>query len=318
MKVLVTGAAGFIGSHLCEFLVKKGISVYGLDNFDPFYPRVYKEENISAIREAGSFEFLERDIRSEDARDYINSVKPDVIVHLAAMAGVRPSIMNPRKYVSVNVGGTVNMLEAAKEAGVDNFVFASSSSVYGGNEKVPFSEEDRVDNPVSPYAATKKAGELIAHTYHVLAGINVTCLRYFTVYGPRQRPEMAVYLFTEKILKGEEIPLFASGANRRDFTYIDDIIDGTWRAINNMGGFRIYNLGESNVVEVRELLSIIENVTGKRARVLELPPQPGDVKTTFADISKAKEELGYSPSTRIEEGVRKFVKWFIKHRYKEV
>ncbi|RMG60812.1 MAG: NAD-dependent epimerase/dehydratase family protein [Deltaproteobacteria bacterium] len=317
MRVLVTGAAGFIGSHLCEFLLKEGCSVAGIDNFDPFYDRKFKEENLSLLQGKKNFTFLEGDIRSEEARQFIRTTKPDIIVHLAAMAGVRPSIANPRKYTSVNVGGTVNLLEGAREAGVGKFVFASSSSVYGGNRKVPFSEGDPVDTPISPYAATKKAGELICHTYHVLSGMDVTCLRFFTVYGPRQRPEMAVYLFTEKIYKGEEIPLYAEGENRRDFTYIDDIVDGVWKSMNNMGGFRVYNLGESQVIAVKDLVRVIEGCTGRKARVRHLPPQPGDMPVTYADITRAREELGYDPKTPIEEGIEKFVCWYKKHRLKE-
>ncbi len=317
MKILVTGAAGFIGSHLCERLLAEGSSVIGLDNLDPFYAREFKEENLRILGKHGGFTFHESDIRSPDLGDIVGSEKPDMIVHLAAMAGVRPSIEDPEKYISVNVGGTYNLLDAARKNDVGSFIFASSSSVYGGNRKLPFSETDGVDNPVSPYAATKKAGELLCHTYHHLYGMDVTCLRFFTVYGPRQRPEMAVYSFTEKIFGGEKVPLFSMGKSKRDYTFIDDIVEGIVLSMNNMGGYRIYNLGESKVTDLLELVSIIERATGKKARAELLPHQPGDMMVTYADVSRAREELGYNPKWSVEKGIEVFVDWYGKKRKKE-
>ncbi len=318
MKVIVTGAAGFIGGHLSDRLLERGDEVTGVDSFDPFYPKEFKDENIKILSEKGKFSFHELDIRSPEMRRLIKEVEPDRVVHLAAMAGVRPSIQNPNKYVSVNVEGTLNILEAVKEAGVKSLVFASSSSVYGGNRKLPFSEEDMVDNPVSPYAATKKCGELLCHTYSHLFGIDITALRFFTVYGERQRPEMAIYSFTEKVMKGEELPVFAMGESSRDYTYIGDIVDGVILSMENMGGYRVYNLGESQVTKLLDLVKMIERATGKKAKVNLLPSQPGDVDITYADVSKARSEIGYSPITPIEKGVEIFVDWFIKQRFREV
>jgi UDP-glucuronate 4-epimerase len=249
--------------------------------------------------------------------DIVRSMKPDMVIHLAAMAGVRPSIEMPEKYISVNIEGTYNLLDAARRNDIGSFIFASSSSVYGGNRKIPFSEDDSVDNPVSPYAATKKAGELLCYTYHHLYKIDITCLRFFTVYGPRQRPEMAIYSFTEKIYKGEMIPLFSMGKSKRDYTFIDDIVDGILLSMQNMGGYRIYNLGESKVTDLLELLRIIELVTGKKADSELLPHQPGDMMITYADISRARKELGYDPQYDVEKGVREFVDWYTKKRKKE-
>ncbi|NIO17512.1 MAG: NAD-dependent epimerase/dehydratase family protein [Deltaproteobacteria bacterium] len=317
MNILVTGAAGFIGSHLCERLLEEGASVTGLDNLDPFYAREFKEENLGILENHGGFTFHESDIRSPDMGGIVGSAKPDMIVHLAAMAGVRPSIEDPEKYISVNVSGTYNLLDAARINDVGSFIFASSSSVYGGNTKIPFSETDGVDNPVSPYAATKKAGELLCHTYHHLYGMDITCLRLFTVYGPRQRPEMAIYSFTEKVFAGEKVPLFSMGKSKRDYTFIDDIVDGIILSMNNMGGYRIYNLGESKVTDLLELVSMIERATGKKARAELLPHQPGDMMVTYADISRAREELGYNPKWSVEKGIEAFVDWYGKKRKKE-
>lgn len=289
----------------------------GVDNLDPFYPPEFKEENLNILNAHDGFQFFESDIRAPKMRDIIQSAKPDVIVHLAAMAGVRPSIENPEKYISVNVGGTFNLLDAAEKNGIKPFIFASSSSVYGGNTKLPFSEKDSVDNPVSPYAATKKAGELLCYTYHHLYHMDVTCLRFFTVYGPRQRPEMAIYSFTEKIMGGEKVPLFSMGKSKRDYTYIDDIIDGVMLSMKKMGGYRVYNLGESKVTDLLELVGIIEETTGKKADCELLPHQPGDMMVTYADISKAREEIGYRPRWGVKEGMKVFADWYVKTRIKE-
>lgn len=310
-NVLVTGAAGFIGSHLCEKLIDEGIRVTGLDNFDPFYSRTMKEANLATLQSGPNFQFVEADIRDPES---INSVvregRFDMIVHLAAKAGVRPSIEDPPGYQDVNINGTVVMLEAAKQADIKKFIFASSSSVYGNNEKVPFSEKDNVDYPISPYAATKKAGELLCHTYSHLYDIDMTCLRFFTVYGPRQRPDLAIHKFTRLIEAGEPIPVFGDGSARRDFTYIDDIIDGVIAAMQKCQGYEIYNLGESRPVRLDELIDKIENVLGKKAIINRLPMQPGDVIQTYADVTKAKKHLGYDPKTELDAGLTEFVKWF--------
>ncbi len=309
--ILVTGGAGFIGSHLCEALLARGDRVVIVDNFNTFYDPAIKRRNVEAIRRAGgSVELLECDIRDRAAMFQVHErVRPSIVVHLAAMAGVRPSIDDPALYTDVNLVGTTNMLDAAVKTKVERFVFASSSSVYGNNEKVPFSEDDRVDAPVSPYAATKKAGELIAHTYSHLHGLPVTCLRFFTVYGPRQRPEMAIHKFARLILAGKPVPFFGDGSTRRDYTYIADIIDGVVRSIDRAKGFNVYNLGESRTITLSELISALERVLGKKAILDRQPEQPGDVKTTFADVSHARRDLGYNPSFPLEEGLKHFAAW---------
>lgn len=312
-KVLITGAAGFIGSHLCERLLSEGNNVVGLDNFDAFYSREVKEANIASALSNENFKLVEGDIRDADCIAGIFEKEAiDIIVHLAAKAGVRPSIEDPVAYQDVNVNGTVLMLEAAKKFGVKKFVFASSSSVYGNNKKVPFSENDNVDFPISPYAATKKAGELICHTYSHLYDIDMTCLRFFTVYGPRQRPDLAIHKFVKLIEAGEAIPVFGDGSMRRDFTYIDDIMDGVIAAMKNCNGYEIYNLGESRPVRLDDLIGEIEVALGKKAVINRLPEQPGDVKQTYADVAKAKEKLGYDPKTEISDGLARFVEWFRK------
>lgn len=316
MKALITGAAGFIGSHLCERLLADGWQIVGLDNFDPFYSRDIKEANIEPSLASSNFKFVEGDIRDAVCVDGIlDKEKIDIIVHLAAKAGVRPSIEDPVGYQDVNVKGTVVMLEAAKKFGVKKFVFASSSSVYGNNKKVPFAESDNVDFPISPYAATKKACELICHTYSHLYDIDMTCLRFFTVYGPRQRPDLAIHKFARLIEVGEPIPVFGDGSMKRDFTYIDDIIDGVVAAMNRCGGYEIYNLGESRPVRLDELISEIEKALGKKAIINRLPMQPGDVIQTYADVTKAKEKLGYDPDTKIAVGLEKFVNWLRQNRF---
>jgi len=315
LKVLLTGVAGFIGSHLCERLLSKGCAVVGLDNFDEFYSRKIKEANIQGCLSQKSFSFFEGDIRNESCIDSIlKKHSIDIIVHLAAKAGVRPSIENPVAYQDVNINGTVVMLEAAKKFGIKKFIFASSSSVYGNNKKVPFCETDNVDFPISPYAATKKAGELICHTYSHLYDIDMTCLRFFTVYGPRQRPDLAIHKFTRLIESGEVIPVFGDGSMRRDFTYIDDIINGLTAAMDSCAGYEIYNLGESRPVRLDELIREIEKALGKKAVINRLPMQPGDVNRTYADVAKAKEKLGYNPATEISVGLAEFVKWFRKNK----
>ncbi len=310
-KILVTGAAGFIGSHLSERLVSEKAVVTGLDNFDNFYSRDVKEANISSLLSGRNFNFVEGDIRDAACvGSVVQNQKPDMIVHLAAKAGVRPSIEDPVGYQDVNINGTIVLLEAAKKFGVKNFIFASSSSIYGNNKKVPFAETDNVDFPISPYAATKKAGELICHTYSHLYKINMMCLRFFTVYGPRQRPDLAIHKFTSLIESGKSIPVYGDGSMKRDFTYIDDIIDGVIGAMRNCNGYEIYNLGESRPVRLDVLISEIEDALGKKAIINRLPMQPGDVLQTYADVTKAKAKLGYEPRTELKTGLKEFVKWF--------
>lgn len=311
MKALVTGAAGFIGSHLSERLTSDGWDVVGLDNFDPFYSEEVKRGNIAGLVSSGNFELVEGDIRdAECVGDILRRGDIDIIVHLAAKAGVRPSIEDPLGYQDVNINGTMVMLESAVKNDVKKFVFASSSSVYGNNEKVPFSETDNVDYPISPYAATKKACELLCHTYSHLYGIGMTCLRFFTVYGPRQRPDLAIHKFARLIEAGEAIPVFGDGSMKRDFTYIDDIINGVVAAMERCGGYEVYNLGESRPVRLDDLITAIENALGKKAIINRLPEQPGDVKQTYADIGKAQRELDYSPKTEVSAGLANFVRWF--------
>ncbi|MGD0573238.1 MAG: SDR family NAD(P)-dependent oxidoreductase [Sedimentisphaerales bacterium] len=310
MKAIVTGAAGFIGSHLCERLLKDGWTVAGVDNFDNFYDPQVKRSNIKDCLRNKQFKLVEADIRDSAAMNKVVSDGADVIVHLAARAGVRPSIAQPALYADVNINGTVTLLEAAKKNNIKKFVFASSSSVYGNNKKVPFSENDNVDFPISPYAATKKAGELICHTYHHLAGMSMTCLRFFTVYGPRQRPDLAIHKFARLIEDGKPIPVYGDGSMMRDFTYIDDIIDGTMAGIKKCAGYNIYNLGESRPITVNNLIGEIEKALGKKAVIERLPLQPGDVERTYADVTKAHRDLGYNPNTEISDGLKHFVEWF--------
>jgi UDP-glucuronate 4-epimerase len=310
MSVLVTGAAGFIGSHLCERLVANGRPVVGVDNFDDFYDPQIKSRNIANCMENSNFQLFEADIRDSGAMAQAIGQGVEIIVHLAAKAGVRPSIAQPLLYNDVNINGTLVLLELAKKHQIDRFIFASSSSVYGNNEKVPFSEDDNVDFPISPYAATKKAGELICHTYHHLYGMSVTCLRFFTVYGPRQRPDLAIHKFARLIERGEPVPVYGDGSMMRDFTYIDDIIDGTVAAIERCSGFNIYNLGESHPIKVNDLIAEIENALGKKAVKEYLPLQPGDVERTYADVTKAGKDLAYDPKTDIRTGLANFTEWF--------
>ncbi|MCE5187399.1 MAG: SDR family NAD(P)-dependent oxidoreductase [Planctomycetaceae bacterium] len=315
MKALVTGAAGFIGSHLCERLLSQGCEVVGLDNFDPFYDRAIKEDNLAEAKKSPRFSFVEGDIRDADCVNRVCGENTfDIIVHLAARAGVRPSIQDPVGYMDVNINGTVTMLEAARSHGIKKFIFASSSSVYGNNVKVPFSEKDNVDYPISPYAATKKAGELICHTYSHLWGMDISCLRFFTVYGPRQRPDLAIHKFADLIRQGKPIPVFGDGSMRRDFTFISDIIDGVTASMRTCRGYNVYNLGESRPVRLDALIAAIEKALGKKAILHRLPEQPGDVRQTYADVSRAVRDLGYQPKTELEDGLMQFVKWLEKSK----
>ncbi|MBN2592162.1 MAG: GDP-mannose 4,6-dehydratase [Sedimentisphaerales bacterium] len=309
MRALITGAAGFIGSHLCERLLANGWNVVGVDNFDDFYDPQIKRQNISDCLKNKNFQLFEADIRDYEAMTKAISGDVQVIVHLAAKAGVRPSIDQPLLYADVNINGTMILLELATKHEIDKFIFGSSSSVYGNNDKVPFSEDDNVDFPISPYAATKKAGELICHTYHHLCGMSITCLRFFTVYGPRQRPDLAIHKFAKLIEQDRPIPVYGDGSMMRDFTYIDDIVNGIIAAMARCDGFNIYNLGESEPITVNDLIAEMEKALGKKAIREYLPPQPGDVERTYADITKAAEELAFEPSTSIQTGLKQFVAW---------
>ncbi len=316
MNILITGGAGFIGSHLCEKLLKLGYNVTCVDNFNDFYNPKIKEENIKPLLDNRLFHLYREDILNINALEEIfKSSDFDLIIHLAARAGVRPSIDNAILYEKVNVQGTINLLDCCKKFKVNKFIFASSSSVYGGNKKVPFCEEDNVDHPVSPYAATKKAGELICYTYSHLFEISVYCLRFFTVYGPRQRPEMAIHKFTHDIYNNIPIKIFGDGSSSRDYTYIDDITNTIIKNLNNINGYQIINLGNSKPVKLIELVKIIEKETGKKANMQFLDFQPGDVYITYADITKAKKMLKYNPQTSIENGIKKFIKWY-NEKYK--
>jgi UDP-glucuronate 4-epimerase len=307
MNVLVTGGAGFIGSHVVERLLGRGDVVTVIDDFNDFYNPTLKRDNVRAF--AGKAKLIEADI-CDDLRPVFAAQPFDAVVHLAARAGVRPSLAQPQLYTRVNIVGTQNLLELAREFSVKRFVFASSSSVYGVNQKVPFSEEDAIFNPISPYAATKLAGEALCHVYHHLYGLDIVCLRFFTVYGPRQRPDLAIRKFTEAILTGKPIDVYGDGGSRRDYTYIDDILQGVLACLDCSFGYEIINLGESRTVELRELVQLIEKATGKKAQIRQLPTQPGDVPITYADISKAKQLLGYQPKIAIEVGIEKFVEWY--------
>lgn len=309
MRVFITGVAGFIGSWTAQALLARGNEVVGIDNFDPYYDRALKERNLAELRAQGRFAFAEADIRSAEARELLIHCRPDVVLHLAARAGVRASLEDPVTTTDVNMRGLAMMLDGARAAGTPHFVFASSSSVYGEREQGPFRESDRVDHPVSPYAATKKAGELVCHTFAHAFGMSMVALRFFTVYGPRQRPEMAIAAFTRAILAGTPVTVLGDGTARRDFTYVDDIVDGIVRAIDRPGGFRVYNLGRGETVTVMETIRMLEEALGKKA-VLEFGPvSRGDVSLTSADIARARHELGYAPRVSLREGVVRYATW---------
>jgi UDP-glucuronate 4-epimerase len=312
-NILVTGGAGFIGSNLCERLLREGYTVICLDNFDSFYDPNIKIKNVEGMGKKfpNQFELVTGDIRNgEHLTETFKKNRIDSVVHLAARAGVRPSINNPLLYQDVNIRGTIVLLEACKEFGIKDFIFASSSSVYGENQRVPFSEDDLDIQPISPYGATKRAGELLCYSYHHLYGMNIACLRIFTAYGPRQRPEMAIHKFTRLIDQGEKIPIYGDGSSRRDYTYIDDLIEGILAVMHHHRGFELYNLGESQTTSLNELIHLIEEAFGKKANVEMLEPQPGDVSITYADISKAERKLGYHPNIKIEKGIKRFVEWY--------
>jgi UDP-glucuronate 4-epimerase len=313
INVLVTGGAGFIGSHLCEGLLREGHQVICLDNFDSFYDPNIKMRNVEEIAKKfqDRFDLITGDIRSRDhLLEAFKKTQIDLVIHLAARAGVRPSVAEPLLYQDVNIRGTTVVLEACREFRIKNFIFASSSSVYGENQRIPFSEADLDIQPISPYGATKRAGELLCYSYHHLFGMNIACLRIFTAYGPRQRPEMAIHKFTRLVDQGEKIPLYGDGSSRRDYTYIDDLTEGILAVIHHHEGFEIYNLGESQTTSLKELIQLIEEALGKRANIETLEPQPGDVSLTYADITKARRMLGYQPRVDMKEGIKRFVEWY--------
>ncbi len=342
MVYLITGGSGFIGSHLIERLLRNGHSVINIDNFDDFYSYQIKIKNtLESIGKISDFEFSEKetdiqhlaslshsdqyslywqDIRDKNGLENIfKNHHIDMVIHLAALAGVRPSIERPLEYEEVNVRGTMNLWELCKEFNIKKFICASSSSVYGNNEKIPFSETDNVDNPISPYAATKKSGEVIGHVYHSLYHIDMIQLRFFTVYGPRQRPDLAIHKFAKLISEDQAIPFYGDGSTARDYTYIDDIIDGITKSIlyleTHSGVYEILNLGENQVITLSEMVNTIEKALGKTANKKILPMQPGDVTKTNADITKAMALIGYKPATDFQNGIKKFVEWFLRKRH---
>jgi UDP-glucuronate 4-epimerase len=312
-NILVTGGAGFIGSHLVDFLLSEGNGIVTvIDDFNDFYSPAIKRANIADHQNHPKYRLIEADIRdSERMEEIFAETKFDRVVHLAARAGVRPSLSEPKLYAETNINGTLNLLELARQHGIKQFVLGSSSSVYGVNEKIPFAEDDRIHQPISPYAATKAACELLCHTYTHLYGIRCICLRFFTVYGARQRPDLAIHKFSKLISEGTPIQVFGDGTTRRDYTYIDDIIQGVRAAIDYDGSmFEIFNLGESQTVMLSELIALIEKSLGLNAIIDRQPMQPGDVPATYADITKSRELLGYNPATKIQDGIPKFVEWF--------
>jgi UDP-glucuronate 4-epimerase len=312
-RVLVTGAAGFIGSHVAEALVARGDDVVGLDNFDPFYPRAVKEANLAGLARSPRFRLVEGDVRDRAAVAGLLDAETAVI-HLAARAGVRPSLEDPAGYASVNIEGTAVLLEAARRAGARRFVFGSSSSVYGDAAPVPFAEDWPALQPISPYAATKRAGELLGATFAQLYGQRIIALRFFTVYGPRQRPDLAIHKFTRLIRAGRPVPFYGDGSSERDYTYIDDIVGGVRAALDwtadGPAGLEIVNLGESHTTSLAGLVELIARAVGRPARLERLPPQPGDVRRTCADVRKAARLLGYRPGVAVEDGIPRFVRWF--------
>jgi UDP-glucuronate 4-epimerase len=310
MRVLVTGGAGFIGSHLCESLLGRGHATAILDDLNDYYAPDLKRQNLAAIRRAGDFLFTEEDIRDGEAvKALFVDFQPEVVVHLAARAGVRASLADPLLYERVNVQGTIELLEAARLTGVAKFVFASSSSIYGVSSRVPFREADTDNRPVSPYAATKLAGERICHAYSVSHGVPCVCLRFFTVYGPRQRPDMAIRKFAEGIERGEPVPVFGDGFSGRDYTYVEDAVDGILAAIDHDTLFDVFNIGNSSPVTLNAMIETLEKAIGRRARIERHPDQPGDAPLTCADIAKARRILAYNPRTTFRQGIVQFLEW---------
>src|SRR5213595_731421 len=318
MRILVTGGAGFIGSHLVEHLLEAGHAVVILDDFNDFYDPQIKQANIAGFAKDVTVHHVDLQ-DGASVRNLFHSEKFEVIAHLAARAGVRPSIQHPQLYYDTNVTGTLHLLEAAHVMGIKRFILASSSSVYGASKIVPFSEDQHLTQTLSPYAATKIAGEFLCSTYSHLHQMRVVALRYFTVYGPRQRPDLAIHKFTRRIYAGQPIDQFGDGTTRRDYTYIDDIVQGTMAALNyDESPFDIFNLGESETIQLKDLISAIEKVLGKKAKVNRLPEQPGDMPLTCADISKARKLLGYNPATPFKEGLPRFIDWFLRMKHRQL
>ncbi len=314
-KILITGGAGFIGSHLAERLLVLGHRVVALDNFDDFYDPAIKRRNVEVALGRAGYRLVEGDIRDGPALDRLFGTEAfDTVVHLAARAGVRPSIANPLLYSSVNLDGTTQILEACRSHGVRSLAFGSSSSVYGNNDKLPFAESDPVDHPISPYAATKKAGEVLCHVYHHLAGMRVACLRFFTVYGPRQRPEMAIHKFARLLAEGREVEQYGDGSSARDYTYVSDIVEGIVRALERSTGYHVWNLGGSRTITLAELLAKLAFGLKVEARIRVLPQQPGDVDRTWADVSRARRDLQWGPTVDLDSGLRQFLQWFVRER----
>lgn len=311
MRILVTGGAGFIGSHLVEKLLAANHEVVILDDFNDFYDPHIKQANIAGF--AKDVTVCRVDLRENDSvQTVFGREKVHAIVHLAARAGVRPSIQSPRLYYDTNVLGTLHLLEAARVTGIERFIFASSSSVYGASRSVPFSEEEHLTQTLSPYGATKIGGEFLCSTYSHLYHMRVVALRYFTVYGPRQRPDLAIHQFTRRIYAGQPIDQFGDGSTQRDYTYVDDIIQGTMAALDYRGPmYDVFNVGESETIQLKDLILAIENAVGKKAKINRLPEQPGDMPHTYADITKARKLLGYNPTTKLNDGLPKFVDWFL-------
>ncbi|MCH8823585.1 MAG: GDP-mannose 4,6-dehydratase [Planctomycetes bacterium] len=312
-RFIITGACGFIGSHLAKALIARGDYVIGIDNFDPFYDRKLKLANIADL-DQNSFQLIDCDIRNTLEITEIFKRDPiDCVFHIAALAGVRPSIEDPARYASVNIDGLLSVLEAARSINCNRFIFASSSSVYGDNKKVPFAETDPVDEPISPYAATKRSGELICHTYSKVFGLSIACLRFFTVFGPAQRPDLAISKFMHMIDSGKTIPMFGDGSTSRDYTYIDDIIQGVLAANDFISStnnkYRIFNLGGSKPITLKQMIDKVAKVVGKPAKIEQLPMQTGDVLQTFADLTRSKADLGFDPQTSFEEGLQKQWEW---------
>ena len=309
---MVTGGAGFVGSHVCDALLKNGKKVVCVDNFNDYYSPDIKKRNIKHNLDNGKFVLEKVDITDfERLKQVFEKHNITKTIHLAARAGVRPSLSNPRLYFKVNVEGTLNLLELSKEFNIKTFIFGSSSSVYGNNEKTPFSEKDVTENQISPYASSKKAGELLCKTYSHLNNLNITCLRFFTVYGPRGRPDMAPYKFTDLISNGEQIEMYGDGTSKRDYTYVEEIVQGILSALEKSFKFEVINLGNSNPTELKRFIEIIEEALNKKAHIIEKPMPKGDVNITYADISKAKNLLNYDPKTNIEQGMKKFVEWYL-------
>jgi UDP-glucuronate 4-epimerase len=312
MKVLITGGAGFIGSHTAERLVREGAAVTILDDFNDYYDPAIKRANVAALQ--GQASVVEGDIRDQSVVERVcREGQFDIIIHLAARAGVRPSITDPELYLSTNINGTFRLLEGARLSGVKRFIFAGSSSVYGTNEKIPFSEVDAITNTISPYAVTKLAGEQLCSTYTNIYGMRCVCLRFFTVYGPRQRPDLAISKFTSLINAGRAVPRYGDGSTARDYTYVDDIVGGIMASLRYEGApFDIFNLGGSQTTTLNELIEAVEAALGRKALIEPLPFQPGDVPLTFADISKARRLLGYNPKTPVSAGIPRYVEWFLQ------